>query len=288
MLTACASNNSDPNGPGGSDAGPADTGQPGQDGGLIAPDGGAFDDGGPDAETPDGNPTPDGGFVDPGEVSALSDEFDDAASLASWSILNVVEGTASLYTRLDIASGRATIVPIQSGWFGDGKGPFVYKHVTGNFVMQAHVTARNTSNAQNPPSRQYNSAGLLVRDPASVSGSENWLMYNVGFQETFVGTEGKTTVDSTSQLFLTPGAKSGRLVICRLGSAFSMWRRLDGENTWQETDHFDRPDLPARLQVGIIANGYEGPPDITAEFEYIRFEVPNSVNDCTTDLQARN
>ncbi|MDA1053418.1 MAG: hypothetical protein O3C40_23465 [Planctomycetota bacterium] len=45
----------------------------------------------------------------------------------------------------------------------------------------------------------------------------------------------------------------------------------------------DRPDLPDTLQVGLSAScaGIEPEPQLVAEFDYIRFSVPKSIEDFT-------
>lgn len=294
ILWACGGSDSPSNPTNRSDAGndiPRD-GSPTADGGHPQPDGGHDLDAGNPLDA--GTPGPDGGVadsgIDPGPVEALSDEFENASSLSEWSLRHVVEGGPAQYSTLDINgshAGRATIVPTSSGWFQDGKAPFLFKLVTGDFVVQIHVNARNSANPNAAPTQEFNSAGLLARDPASVTGSENWIMYNVGFQSSVerVATERKSTVDSASALFFRDGFHSGRLAICRLGDTFRMFRRLDNENAWsEEPEPFVRSDLPDRLQVGITANGFSAPPDITAEFDYVRFSVPSSIADCTADI----
>lgn len=276
---------SDSDGSGPNDERDAGDVPPNRDGGVSAEDGGP-------------NPTADAGARDsgpttnPGPIEGLSDEFDSAASRADWNFLN--ETTLASTVDFDTSNpGTLTVVPRQGGWFEDDQGPFVYKMVTGDFVVQTHVNARNTSNRNAAPTQGFNSAGLMARDPASVQGGENWVMYNLGYQESGVAAEGKSTRDSVSWLFFEPAPHVGTLVLCRLGGTFHMWLKLDGETSWTETHRFTlgdsnrpAPTMPDTLQVGVIANGFNGPPDITAEFDYVRFAVPNSLADCTADLRA--
>lgn len=252
-LAACSSSSDDDDDDGVTrrDAGPT---QPGRDGGVVPTD-------------------------------MLSDEFDDASSLSDWQVFHTVEGTGPRHSVLDIATttpGSLTMVPTaNNGWFEDDKGPFIFKSVTGNFAVRTKVVAGRSGDANVAPTQQFNSAGLLARDPASrPGGNENWLMYNVGFQDGRVGSEGKTTVSSGSTLFIVDGDHRAELVLCRVGSTFVMYRMNEGANSFEETNRFDRADLPDTLQVGPIANGYGANPDLVATFDWIRFSVPTAEADC--------
>ena len=222
----------------------------------------------------DAAPTMDADVIDPGE---LDDEFDDPGSLDDWTLLD-----SSLHEVLEIAGGRLTIVPRpNAAWFEDDKGPFLFKEIGGNFAVHTFVIAGNTSDPDAAPTFEFNSAGFVARDPASrIGGSENWLMLNVGFQDGRIGSEGKTTVDSRSTLFITDGSHRAELILCRVGARFLMLRKNEGESSFTETDRFDRPDMPTDLQVGVVANGYGSSPNLRAVFDYVRFKTPESESDC--------
>ena len=103
---------------------------------------------------------------------------------------------------------------------------------------------------------------------------KNYIMLNIGRQSssipTGVGSETKTTVNSSSSLFLDQGNNSGELILCRVGDDFRSYKFLDGEAGWTLLDVFSRPDLPSSLQVGMIVNAFSAPADIRAEFDFIR------------------
>lgn len=225
------------------------------------------------------------------DLTALSDELDDPATMSEWRVLHVEENRPAQHSTLaihTIDSGHLTLVPLHSGWYADTTGPLVYKEVQGNFLVQVRVAAGNVNDHSQPPSQEYNAAGILVRDPASVPGDQNWLAHNLGYQSNAVGvgSEAKTTVESGSTLYLHPGARSGRLAVCRLGDVFHMLRWLDDETGWTETNTFTRADLPDRLQVGMMANGWTPPPDLYATFDWIRFAPVQSLQDCMVELTA--
>ncbi|MCC6620349.1 MAG: hypothetical protein IT385_03795 [Deltaproteobacteria bacterium] len=203
--------------------------------------------------------------------------------------------------------------PTGAGWFEDYKGPFAYKLVTGDFVVIAHVQVGTTTDESARPSGLFNAAGLVARDPSgSAPGDESWIMFNIGRQATSFASESKTTYPaapggsySRSTLFLTPIAASGnsaRLAMCRLGDRFYFFRSMDSSPGWVQEVHtpgnvyydgaglagvgyeagFERADLPATLQVGLIANRWgEGAAPPRAVFSRLSFATPSTLADCT-------
>ncbi|MEX1365751.1 MAG: hypothetical protein AB1Z98_21670 [Nannocystaceae bacterium] len=226
----------------------------------------------------------------------FSDEFDDASRLSQWNRAHEQEGYAALHSVLDVdqsTPGELTLVPLPGvGWFGDFQGPLLYKNVAGDFVVETFVTAGNAGDPLQPPTQLFNSAGLLVRDPDHGPGTEDWLMHNAGYQATFVGTEGKTTVGSSSVLTLVPGSHRLRLRVCRFGSRIVLARQDEPGAAFVATHDYDRPDLPDELQVGLIVNGWganedqpnpASTPDLRASFDYIRLWHTSSEADCLGD-----
>lgn len=214
--------------------------------------------------------------------TTLSDEFDDACTLANW-----MAGPNQAATSFDIHTttpGRFTVEPTQSGWYQENHAFLLSKPITGDFVVQIDAEADSRDAPGNAPNDAFNSIGVLARDPASGPGHENWIMWDVGTQDTTVGSEGKTTVNSVSTLFVVPGGRRGELALCRLGTTFHLLRRLEGDAGWSETHTFDRPDMPATLDVGLITNAWESAPDLHATVDYVRFGVPATLADCTAAL----
>lgn len=218
-------------------------------------------------------------------ASGFSDEFNDECSLSAWTGINLDAATVDIDGRTD---GQLTLTfdagsPMYYGWYQDYAGPFLHKPVTGNFLAVTQVSAHHSNDANLPPTSQYNSAGILARDPASVDGNENWLVYNLGFQENSVATEGKTTDNSVSVLTLLPtgGVFRSELAMCRFGANFRLFRRLETETGWRLEHTYSRPDLPATLDLGLMANAWQSPATIRAEYDYIRLTVPTSEADCS-------
>lgn len=235
---------------------------------------------------------------DPAGVPAsdeLSDELDDPATLSRWRQWDEVDGEVRT-EHLDLAqsnAGMLTLRPKAGGWYGTFAGPLVYKMVSGDFRVETWVSAAKVGNPEVPPDEQFNSAGLLARDPEHGPGHDDWVMVNVGRQlGGLVGSEGKTTVGSQSTLELVEGGFRGRLRICRVGSTMIVARRLEGETAWRVLGRYERGDLPEDLQVGMVATGWntgeEVPelgrvPDVEGRFDYVRFAVPGAESDCMAE-----
>jgi len=233
-----------------------------------------------------GDDVADGGAATNPELG-FNDEFD-VDSIDSWSLRHQVEGAPAQYSELNInqsVPGALVIVPtLTPGWFADGDAPLVFKEVTGNFSVETEATAESVSSPGLEPGADFNSAGLMARNASGGSGPENHIMVNVGRQNSTIansiGSESKSTINSSSQLDLQDGTNSGRLILCRVGSQFSTYRLLNNETEWTQIGSIARDDLPDTLQVGMVANGFSGP-DLIATFNYIRLTVPSTEGDCT-------
>lgn len=222
----------------------------------------------------------------------LSDELDDPATLSRWRQWDEVDGEART-EHLDLAqsnAGMLTLRPKAGGWYGSYAGPLIYKMVKGDFRVETWVSAAKIADPDAPPDEQFNSAGLIARDPEHGAGHDDWVMVNVGRQlGALVGSEGKTTVGSQSVLELVDGPFRGRLRICRVGSVVIVARMLEGETAWRQLQRYDRSDLPEDLQVGMVATAWntsaEVPDlsraaDVEATFDYVRFAVPSGEAGC--------
>lgn len=223
----------------------------------------------------------------------LSDDFENPATLACWTQENVD------FARVEINNGRLQIrfrdgSPTQNGWFGDNVGPALTQRVSGGFLAVLEVDAHREGEPQLAPTQGFNSAGLLLRDPASTSpGGQNWVMWNTGRQgssncdrgetRVAVGSEGKTTVNSRSTLCLDEGSHRGRLALCRVGPSVRLLRKLEGDATWTEYHAYERPDFPQEMDLGVLANGWARPPDLHAEFESIRITAVTSLAECSAE-----
>ena len=236
------------------------------------------------------------------DLAALSDEFSTPASLARWRQFHQAEGWPSMVRRLEVRgdSGQLYLEPWTSGWYADFHAPFVFREVSGDFVVETRL--RVDGRTGGGPRAAWSLAGLMVRAPREVTpatwtpGGENWLFITSGVAEN-VGQpvlETKTTRQSVSRLQLHP-VRAGwvQLRVTRRAAAFELASRHDGED-WVVRARFDRPDLPGTLQVGL--NAYtdwnsttelqrdplrfnttvvqNGSPDVALRVDWIRFARP--------------
>ena len=232
-----------------------------------------------------------------GDLAQLSDEFDDPATLACWQLRHEVDGESAQYSVLDVDAstpGELTIIPDPSGWYNDHRGIFMFKEVTGDFMLEVSADASSLADPSTSPSLMFSAAGIMVRDPDASPGDEDWIMYDVGAQwNAGVGTAAKNTNGSSTSLSQAFLASSGRLRICRVGNEFILARRLDGQASFAVTNQYTRADLPQALDVGIAASAWGwgsgvGPnpnedADLLATWDYARFSPITAEADCVAD-----
>jgi hypothetical protein len=213
-------------------------------------------------------------------ISDLSDSFDGNSLSSDWmvfrpEVLNITVANGSLSLRLDQ----------QALWFNDNRGPLVYKNVTGNFRVTSRVQVRKASNPAVPPTNAVHLGGLMARNPqgAMPGASENYVFIVAGFDEVDLSIETKTTVNSVST-YEGPTWPSGdaELRLCRVGSKFFLYKRALGGPSFTLAKTYDRPDLPATLQVGANVYSYMTP-DLLAQFDEITFSPVASEADCSAN-----
>lgn len=204
---------------------------------------------------------------------SLDDSFDGDSLDPAWNVLHPGLVTVS------VSGGALHLTPTASGapdiWYNGGEGPLVYKSVTGDFDVVATLTTRNPSIPADPPPPEYRLAGLMARDPASTPASSNTVHVALGAGSTGQGTsyEYKSTDDSVSDWAATPTASpAGQVRLVRSGSTFEMHWRPTTMAGWTMIQSFNRPDLPATLQVGPMVYSVDAPASIEALFDDIVFQ----------------
>ncbi len=220
------------------------------------------------------------------DIKSLSDEFDDAKTMQNWKVHN-----RNHLKTFETKDGKLILEPNAEvkriAWYMDDEGPLIYKSVTGNFVAEVKLKAGSIKEYDRAPYGSFNSAGMVIRDPASEYKDQNWVMYNFGNQDMGFGREAKTTSDSDSYLSIDSAPSkfnSGKLRFCRVGSTFYLYHWMENEKEWipeEASEEFERSDLPQTVDVGMIINASGKPKEIRAEFDYIRFSQVNSKADCT-------
>lgn len=222
---------------------------------LLAPFAGAL----PASAAPSGSPPPD--------IRGLSTRFDTPAALQGWS-QHAVPGFSPKWEPPTVQDGALVLRPLSSGWFEDMQAGHLYREVEGNLVVTARLRVEGTRAAT--PQTLFSLAGLFLRAPRDgltaanwQPGRENWLFFSLGsaFPAGAPQFEVKTTYDSLSTLRIFdagaafPGGRPAwvELRVARQGELFSLLHRIEGAREFTLLDQFIRPDLPARLHVGLTA-----------------------------------
>lgn len=248
------------------------------------------------------------------DLCALSDEFEDPATLGQWSRLYQIEGWPDQLEAWDIGLGRPghmRLLPRSSAWYEDLRGVLVFKPVSGDFVVSTRFHASNRRR-DGAPQSLYSLAGLFVRSPRPIvsplqwtPGGENYVFLSAGSADApgSYQYEVKTTENSQSVLQISPACSAPcaavpafELRAARLEGEHVILLRRDAGGVWQVHRRYRRADLPDDLQVGITAYtdwgsiigaywphdsfGYNsrvltgGNPDLLAEFDYLRYRRP--------------
>ena len=165
----------------------------------------------------------------------------------SWNLLNpsvqnVEENTSS---KLNLALAQNAL------WYEGSQGGLVYRYIKGNFTLSATVSVRKTSDEASAVECDICLGGLMARNPSSSQG-QNYVHIVSGNTPQGLGYETKNTRSSQSPFEATgDGTTDHDLRICRDGSTFRLYQRAVGTSNWSLAATYERPDLPATLQVGF-------------------------------------
>lgn len=204
------------------------------------------------------------------DLEALSDEFDDAASLADWRRYYQVEGWPDKMMNIDVSQtspGHLFMEPTACAWYRSLNAPFLFKEVGGDFVVETRL--RVSGKSSELPQRLFSLAGLFVRTPRHITaacqdstwtpGGENWLFLTIGVGDSLdrPQLEAKTTVNSAGFPQLCGSGcnvDTGWVHLCitRINTNFMLDFRFPARQ-WQRYKTFNRPDMPDTLQVGLAA-----------------------------------
>ncbi|MDP0491564.1 MAG: hypothetical protein Q7Q71_10980 [Verrucomicrobiota bacterium JB023] len=221
-------------------------------------------------------------LVQADDLSLLSDEFDNAATLANWHDLVAVEGwhtSAHETADIDITEpGHFHIVPATSMWFENLRGLLFFKEIEGDFIATMKVRVLSRHNPEDPtevPNRAFSLAGLFIHAPRDITqaapspfttepvwppqdfgsdyvpDSENYLFLSYGTAGN-AGTrqfETKSTRNSNSRLYYdTTGIDQDQteawLQIVRVGDTFVCLRKHSEEGPWIVENRYPNPNHP--------------------------------------------
>ena len=188
---------------------------------------------------------------------------------------------------IDVVAGVANLDPRDSIWFNQQTGPLVYQNVTGDFRVSTHVQVTNVAETGNPP-LPIHWGGLMVRDPNSGQPSTVHIVIGRDSQgsagimlERSSTTDGATDYDN--QPWTGAPVNVAELRICRVGKDLRLYTRPEGATTWAPNFVYVRSDMPATLQVGMVAHASNANPDLRAQYEWVRYASVSSQADCTAD-----
>jgi hypothetical protein len=204
-----------------------------------------------------------------GGLHALSDEFDGTA-LTGWQTMLGDDFGSGTAHQVSVADGALTLTPVRSWWVDNHEALFVWKPVRGDFVATIHV--RVTGTKTDGPQANWSLSGLLVRDPRSTHANENWVSFRTGVVDNSRVYERKSTLHSHSILSLGSSPEGWvDLRIGRVGTRFFLLKR-NAAGRFIEHWSYNRPDLPATVQVGIDAfSGYaDDHADLTSRVDWFR------------------
>ena len=154
-------------------------------------------------------------------LPSLSDEFDVPSTAFQWQEMrgDLADGVVPTWDIAQSAPGELTITPGRSWWVDGTRAFYLYKPVTGDFVVTArlHVTGR----AGPSPTTDWSLSGLLVRRPTDNRGQESWVSFRTGRRAGKDVFERKTTSAGVSPLVLSPAQQGWvELRIARVGRYF--------------------------------------------------------------------
>lgn len=226
----------------------------------------------------------------PGGCDLLDIKFDTQAELDCWT-----EGPDQATATATLEPGALVVATDAIGaWYMTDRSWFIFREVSGNFAVEVSLEVESIANPGQPPTPEYNAAGLLARDGSTPQ--ENWVLYDVGQQAVTdgAGTVHKSTTDGETipspPTFHTSSygdaTRAGRLVLCRIENDFYMFQNFDG--SWiQDEGPLERADFDQKaLQVGIIVSAFAGPADARATFDYVHFapDPPAMPSECTASF----
>ena len=245
-------------------------------------------------------------FFEADPLDALTDNFDNSGALTPWNMLNDVEGWAAdqiEYMNVnDIEPGKMILLPYASSWVDDYRAPFMYKEVSGNFMVTTLVQVNDRTGAT-LPNVEDSMAGLLIRSGRNVTpstwatGGENHISLTVGAADQVATSDiaAQNTEDSVSSMSLNAGWKTAELRLARIDDYFILMARPSA-GAWTVQARYERADLPETLQVGLTAysdsssvlamdpltfNGSvltSGNADLMATFDFIKYQTLEMVS----------
>lgn len=236
------------------------------------------------------------------DLTDLSDDFEDAATIANWERIYETEGwdadQLETWNIDDTQEGKMVLAPHTTVWFDNYRGPLVYKELTGDFIVTTQVQIGDRDDIGDsdlddvPDGSQFSLAGLMIRTPRNIvnpevdwslgsqaddgtNNGENYVFLSLGWGSSGdqFQMETKTTRNSDSNLVLQDMGNNSiiNLQIARIGDTVFTLYQFPGEE-WVLNRRIPRSDLPETLQVGMVTYT-----DWEKANDYVPFDQNNNV-----------
>jgi hypothetical protein len=196
-------------------------------------------------------------------LSALNDEFNDAKTLSNWKIFSETEKWPNRIDKIDINStlaGHLYLVPTFGGWWNGFQGAFIYKEVSGDFLITSKLMVKGKKTPL--PTVAWNRGGILVRkagdltiDPkdrkenfvhimTGVDGKKNFVVYTGNSKDNDYEWANTSDPNQKESIYVELG-------ILKAGDVFISIYKV-GNQDWKILKKTFRSDLKdIKLQIGI-------------------------------------
>lgn len=202
------------------------------------------------------------------QIQIHNDEFNDAESLPNWHNINQVEGwnieQLEAYNIGDSVAGQLFMLPHTVSWYNDWRGAYLFKYLSGDFVITTEVTATGRDGVS-LPSSNFSLAGIMVREPINyptqdpanewVAGQQNYIFMSIG-QATGAGYdfEIKNTCSSHSCLDIVGigSVNTAKIRMARVGQKIIVLSQF-GNDPWVVRNRYDRTGMQCNSQGNMCS-----------------------------------
>lgn len=221
-----------------------------------------------------------GSLVAGDPLSSLDDDFQGSSLNSKWSFFKpaAIAGTVvgGGFLRFSINGGGAGAN--RSWWFDGNSGCQLYQWISGDFVAECYVEARNAADSGPVPTTNFEVAGIAAHDPASPPF--NYVHVGPASDTTATLTnESKSTENSVSNYNYVAEATGRQWVqLTRVGQLFTTAYRTNPALPWIVRDMFNRnvllPPMPNTLRLGPMVYSNVNASDVLGRFAYFTVRTP--------------
>lgn len=217
-------------------------------------------------------------------LSYMDDDFMGPSLDPKWTIRKPTSMAGMTFTaqgmNVPIIGGGAG--PDNSFWFDDNDGLLIYQPVSGDFVAECYVIARDAANFGPAPLTGFNVAGIAAHNPAEAPLPTGFNYVHVGPASNNTASlqnECKSTAASVSTFdYVVEGTGAQWVQITRIGQVFSCAYKLNAGDPWIPRTSYNRavalPELPNVLWLGPIVYSSEVGSDLSGTFRDFTVRTP--------------